>query len=244
MENISEASPVANKPSSVSSDLENGIHSALALGLVSCGAIGTLLFTAIYLIAGATRPGYDAMAQPVSALSLGPGGWAQQANFILYGALLIVAAVGWYRILGARLAVIWFPLLQSVAGLCLIGAGFSSMDPWPGYPPGVTPGPTTTHGALHSLFAWILIVSLAIGCFALAPYFWRTRGWRGWAIYSGITGALILVFWGMFVQGAGGPVAGLSERLSAGSHGLWLCALTAALLLHHWRSRQQATLPS
>jgi hypothetical protein len=42
---------------------------------------------------------------------------------------------------------------------------------------------------------------------------------------------------GAFVQGATGtgaglvPLAGLAERLSAGSHALWMCLLTATLFL-------------
>ena len=51
--------------------------------LVACGSLGGLVFTAVYLVEGATRPGYDAGTQAISALSLGPGGWVQQVDFIL-----------------------------------------------------------------------------------------------------------------------------------------------------------------
>ena len=60
-----------------------------------CGVVGALLFTAVYLLEGPTRPGYDAWVQPISALSLGRGGWVQQANFALYGVLLVLSALGW-----------------------------------------------------------------------------------------------------------------------------------------------------
>ncbi|MGZ3639891.1 MAG: hypothetical protein ACXVCX_18825, partial [Ktedonobacterales bacterium] len=53
-------------------------------------------------------------------------------------------------------------------------------------------------------------------------------------------GVLILVFWGLFVRNATAPLAGLFERLSAGSHDLWLCLLTAALLVHHQRRSRYA----
>jgi hypothetical protein len=208
----------------------------LTLGLVSCGGIGALLFTAVYLIEGATRPGYDALRQPISALSLGPGGWVQQVNFVVYGVLLVVAAVGWYRFLSPARGAIWFPLLQGISGLCLIGAGVFSMDPFPGYPPGVALATSTAHGTLHSVFAWALILSLAQGCFTLAIFFVRSPPWRGWAVYSWVTGALILIFWGAFVQDATGPLAGLVERLSAGSHDLWMCLLIATLVVQYRRS--------
>jgi hypothetical protein len=46
----------------------------LALVLVTTGAAWSFLFLAVYLLEGATHPGYDAWTQPVSTLSLGPGG--------------------------------------------------------------------------------------------------------------------------------------------------------------------------
>src|SRR5258708_31878652 len=50
--------------------------------LLTCGTVGSLLFTITYLVEGATRPDYNAWQQAVSALSLGPGGWVQQINFV------------------------------------------------------------------------------------------------------------------------------------------------------------------
>lgn len=248
MEHTAKPPPIASRASPTPYRLGHGTLSPLTLGLVSCGGIGALLFTALYLLEGATRPGYDAWQQPISALSLGSGGWAQQVNFIVYGALLVLSAVGWYRFLTPVRGAIWFPLLQGVAGLCLIGAGVFSTDPFPGYPPGVTPGSATLHGTLHGIFAWVLILALAMGCFAFATLVRAAQGspqstqGRGWFIYSLVTGIVILIFWGAFLDGASGnitglaPLAGLTERLSALSHDLWLCVLTMGLVIQH-RSR-------
>lgn len=235
MENVSEPAPNASGSAVSPSGLGNGFLSPLTLGLMSCGGIGALLFTATYLIEGVTRPGYDAWRQPISALSLGPGGWAQQVNFVVFGVLLALSAIGWYRLLRPERIAILFPLLQGISGLCLIGAGVFSLDPLPGYPPGIALAPSTAHGVLHSILAWALIYSLAVGCFALGAYFAVSLHWRGWSLYTYLTGALILIFWGTFVQDATGPRAGLVERLSAGSHDLWICLLTATLLVHYWR---------
>ncbi|HEY1387444.1 MAG TPA: DUF998 domain-containing protein [Ktedonobacterales bacterium] len=243
MENTAKSPLIANRSSPAPYGLGNGTLSSLMLGLVSCGGIGALLFTAIYLIEGATRPGYDAWQQPISTLSLGPGGWAQQVNFVVYGALLVLSAVGWYRFLSPVRGAIWFPLLQGIGGLCLIGAGVFSTDPFPGYSPGARPGTPTLHGTLHGIFAWVLILTLAMSCFALAILVRSAHvsQWRGWYVYSLVTGILILIFWGAFLDGASGQIAGLvllaglAERLSAMSHDLWLCVLTAALVVQHWR---------
>jgi hypothetical protein len=73
------------------------------LVLLSCGGIGALPFTGIYRVEGITRPGYDAWQQPISALSLGSGGWVQRVNFVVFGVLLVLSAAGWYRFLSRRL---------------------------------------------------------------------------------------------------------------------------------------------
>ncbi len=98
MEHVLEPTPIASGParsSSSPSGVGNDVLSPLTLGLVSRGGIGALLFTAVYLLEGVTRPGYDAGQQPISALSLGPGGLVQQGNFAVYGVMLVLSAIGW-----------------------------------------------------------------------------------------------------------------------------------------------------
>lgn len=46
-------------------------------------AAGPILFTAVFLAQELVRCGdYDPIAEPVSALEAGPGGWIQQVNFV------------------------------------------------------------------------------------------------------------------------------------------------------------------
>jgi Protein of unknown function (DUF998) len=234
MEHISEPSSIADR-SDMPSSWEKGLRSPLTLGLVGCGAVGAFLFTITYLLEGITRAGYDAWQQPISALSLGPGGWVQQVNFVVYGVLLVLSAVGWYRLLTPGRASIWFPLYQSIAGLGLIVAGFFSMDPFPGYPPGVVLTAPTMHGTIHTVCAYVIIIAFANGCSVLAYHFARELRWRGWAVYSALTCVLIYVFWILFVTGSAGPAAGFVERLSAGSHALWSCLLVVTLVLRKRR---------
>ena len=226
MTHISQPIPTADGSVTSSSDLWKCLQSPLTLALVSCGGIGAILFTATYLIEGATQPGYDAWQQAIAALSLGPGGWVQQVNSVVYGVLLVLAAVGWYRVLLPRRDARWFPLLQGIGGLCLIGIGVVSV---------LTP--------LHTILAWALILSLALGCCAVAGQFGTVLHWRGWAVYSYITGALILIFWGAFQQGASGnvawlvPITGLTERFAAGSHALWMGVVVVMLFFQQRRQR-------
>jgi len=53
--------------------LDGGALSVQAWLLLAAGTAGGLVFTGAYLAEGATRAGYQTLAQPISALSLGPG---------------------------------------------------------------------------------------------------------------------------------------------------------------------------
>src|SRR5689334_19247768 len=90
---------------------------------LTVGVSGTLLFLVIYLIEGATRPGYNAWAQTISSLSFGPGGWIQRANFILCGVSALWLAVVWRQILKGGVCARWYPIVRGVEGLGLIGVG-------------------------------------------------------------------------------------------------------------------------
>lgn len=200
--------------------------------LVSASLVGSLLFTTVYLLEGVTRPGYVAYQQAISALSLGPGGWMQRANFIVFGLLILCSAVGWRRLLRPGVARVWFPIAQTATGIGLIVDGIVSQNPAPGYPVGATLGAPTVGGAIHTLFAVVSITSLALGCFVLARRFAREPRWRGWALYSVITGLLTIVFIALFgMSGAHGGIAGIYERLSAGVHSLWSLLVIARLFI-------------
>jgi hypothetical protein len=117
MEHISQPNSLASQSDTSSVDMGKGHQSPLTFGLLLCGGVGAVLFTAIYLLEGISLPGYDAWQQPTSALSLGPGGWMQQANFIVFGVLLVLSAVGWYRFLTPGRGAIWFSLSRASLAL-------------------------------------------------------------------------------------------------------------------------------
>src|SRR2546428_14086943 len=62
--------------------------------LLYAGVVGPLLFIAVFLIEGATRPGYNPWRMYVSQLGTGPGGWVQVVNFLVCGALGLAFAIG------------------------------------------------------------------------------------------------------------------------------------------------------
>jgi hypothetical protein len=125
-----------------------------------------LLFLVIYLIEGATRPGYNAWQQTISSLSFGPDGWIQRANFILCGVSVIGLALVWRRILRGGVGARWYPIIHGIEGLGLIGVGILIQDP------------------LHTASLIVIVSAMSIGLFVIARRFWSTPHWRGWATFS------------------------------------------------------------
>src|SRR5260221_477703 len=171
---------------------------ALLLWL-SCGTIGSVLFTITYLIEGVTHPDYSAWQQAISALSLGPGGWVQQINFVVFGVIVVFTAFAWRKFLKGGVGATWYPIVRGLEGLGLIMDGFFSQDPAPGYPKGAVLTAPTLHAVIHQVFAFASITAIAVGLFILAWRFAREPRWRGWATYSVITGFLTIVLIATFV---------------------------------------------
>jgi hypothetical protein len=84
---------------------------------LSYGTAGTLLFPIIYLIEGATRPGYDPLRQTISTLSLGPSGWIQQLNFAVCGISVLWLAYVWRKVLTGGVCATWYPIIRGIEGL-------------------------------------------------------------------------------------------------------------------------------
>ena len=198
--------------------------------LLAAGTAGGLAFTGVYLAEGATRAGYRALAQPISALSLGPGGWVQQVNFIVFGVLVCLGAAGWRAALAPGRGAVAFPVLRAVAGVGLVMDGLFSQDPSGGYPPSTRAGVATLHGQLHTLFAVITITALAAGCFVLAGRFAAEPAWRGWALVAAAAGVATIVFIAAFgAAGGHGGLAGVWERAAGGATSVLSLAVLARL---------------
>jgi len=212
--------------------LDGGALSARAWLALAAGTAGGLVFTGVYLAEGATRAGYRALAQPISALSLGPGGWVQQLNFIVFGVLVCLSAAGWRAALAPGRGALAFPVLRAVAGVGLVMDGLFAQDPSGGYPPGVRAGAATVHGQVHTLFAVITITALAGGCFVLAARFAAEPLWRHRAAFAAAAGVATIVFIAAFgAAGGHGGLAGLWERAAGAATSVLIVAVLARLAI-------------
>ena len=212
--------------------LDGGALPVRAWLLLAAGTAGGLVFTGVYLAEGATRAGYRTLAQPISALSLGPGGWVQQLNFILFGVLVLLSAAGWRAALAPGRGALAFPVLRVIAGVGLVMDGLFAQDPSGGYPPGTRAGVPTAHGQVHTLFAMITIIALAGGCFALTARFAAEPLWRRWAVFAAAAGVATIVFIAAFgAAGGHGGAAGLWERAAGADTSVLTVAVLARLAI-------------
>ncbi|HLX57777.1 MAG TPA: DUF998 domain-containing protein [Ktedonobacteraceae bacterium] len=207
--------------------------------LLACGAIGPLFFILVFLIEGATRPGYSAWHNFVSSLGTGPGGWVQIANFLICGALMLCFAVGLRQVLRSGKSSVWGPVLLGIFGLALITAGIFVTDGSLGYPPGTRgSGPQTLHGMIHGVAGLITFSSLTIASFVMARRFAGDPGWKGWALYSIVTGILIAAFFiasttvsALDANGVlPGSPTGFLQRIAIIAGWVWIALLAIRLL--------------
>ncbi len=161
------------------------------------GMIGPAMFALIIVVL--TLVQYDFMVElgwhPIrssevpwpSGLALGPLGWLQVANFVLFGFMLIAFAVGLHRAVarGGRGSSVG-PALLILAGVAMVLAGFKT-------DPDISGGPQMWHGLIHGLAYLLFIFSLLPSFFFLWWRFRRDPLWRGYSLYTLITGMLYVI---------------------------------------------------
>ena len=196
------------------------------------GVVAPILFTAVWLIAGATRPGYDSVRMPVSLLSLGPGGWLMVVTFLGTGLLLVAFSIALAARLGEGVGSRGGPAGIATAGVGLVVAGLFSTQPLFGYPPGTPAGfarEVTPASVLHVVGAFLFFFGLIAAALALARRF-RRRGAGGWAAGSVAVAAIVFLAFGASGGGPSGELlvpaaAGLLQRVAIVVGLSWVAAI-------------------
>lgn len=182
--------------------------------LLSCSILGSIIFTATYLIEGALHPGYDLMRQTISELELVSNGWTQQVNFIVFALFLSCFAVEIRKELSGGFGATAFPILVGLEALGLVISGIFVSDP------------------LHAIGDYITFLSAVLGLFVMARRFAQEPHWGwGWAVYSIGSAFLMMGFLAAFGTplGHGGPT-GLFERLAGPVRTIWTILFVGRLL--------------
>lgn len=202
---------------------------------------GGVLAGPIYILVGLaqilTREGFDITRHPLSFMSLGDLGWIQIANFIVTGLLVIASAIGLRRLAEVETRLRRGALLIGIYGLGVLGGGIFVTDPALGFPPGTPntyPETMSWHGLLHFIFGQIRFLALIVASFVYARYF-ASKGLRGWAMFSALTGAIFLfaIIAGVITSTGDSAALGLLTLYAAVTLAwVWLSALS-----YHMRSR-------
>ena len=199
--------------------------------LLWAGVVGPLLFVVVLLIEGATRPGYNAWQTFGSLLSLGDQGWMQITNFIVCGVLALGFAIGLRQVLHSGKGAVWGPILLGLWGLLLITAGIFVTDPGQGYPVGIAPlANPTGHGIIHALSGLAIFIVVPIAAFVMIGRFAGDPTWRGWALYSLLTGCIMIVSFFLSQLPGSSRLAGLLQRVGIIAGWVWVSLFAIALL--------------
>ena len=199
------------------------------------GAIGPVSFFAVLLVEGAVRPGYRPMHDTISELSLGPRGWIQSANFLIFGILFIVFARGVKASLDRSLAARTGAALLFVIGLGVLGCGLFRAEPWP-------PSSMGASGLIHLVCAMVLIFALLpVATGVLARAFVSDARWGSLGLVTGLTSiiTLVLLAGGLALMSPpgqpariGDEYAGLIQRVDVGVFLLWQIAVARRIAAH------------
>ena len=185
--------------------------------LLGSGIAAGVLVPVVLWIDGATRSGYSLWHHGASQLGTGDRAWLQTANFVLGGLLLAAFALGARRALYPGRGAAWGPVLLGTAAAGLVVAGLVPTDPALGYPPG-QPAGVTASGAVHQVAGLALFAGLSAAALVLARRLGENS--RAWAVYSRLSGTLVIAF---------AFAAGIAYRLD--TQGIWQPA-PAGLLEH------------
>jgi hypothetical protein len=190
---------------------ECNAHDRVTRSLLGYGIIAGPMYVLISLAQAVTRDGFDLTRHEWSLLANGSFGWIQCANFVLAGAMTIVAAVGLRRSLGSGPGSMWGPRLVGGYGVSLIAAGVFRADPALGFPVGTPEGPgeISWHGFAHFGAAVLGFACLGAACFVLARRF-AAEDRRRWARASRLVGVVFLTGFATVASSGGSEAANLA----------------------------------
>jgi Protein of unknown function (DUF998) len=153
-------------------------HRRRAFDTSRVGAWSALFGSAVYLcvftVDGWLRPGYDAASMFISELSLGPWGWVQIVNFMIFGLALLVFATSVALEFGdTRSARVGVTLLV-IMGIGMLASGPFVIDPMIGAgrvvidPVAVAPHHMSFHSKFHYALGTLFFLLAPATCFCFA----------------------------------------------------------------------------
>jgi hypothetical membrane protein len=153
--------------------------------LAAAGITGPIIFAVVALVHSLLRPDHILMEHPVSALAAGPSGWVQNANFLLFGSLMIAYAVGLHLgVRQSRWGVVGFAFLV-LSGIGLMWGGL--------FPATDATGAFQEDRLLHIPGFIMTFLGGGIGLIVMSRRMAVDPRWKSLAPYSLATGTAMLV---------------------------------------------------
>jgi hypothetical membrane protein len=160
--------------------------------LAAAGIAGPLIFAVVALVQSLLRPDHSLVAHPISALAAGPSGWVQDVNFLVFGSLMIVYAIGLHLGVRPSWAGVVGPAFVVLSGVGLVWVGlFPAID---------ATGAFDENRVLHILGFIMTFLGAAIGLILMARRMARDPRWRSLGTYTLVAGIAMLV---LFLVGGG-----------------------------------------
>ena len=185
---------------------------SITAALAAAGIVGPILFTVAFVVQGLFRlDEYSPVAEVISALEAGPGGWVQQVNFVVFGLLTISFAVGLH--LGVR-PTRWGVIGPSLLVLSGMALAWAAVFPLREDAAGLTYDP-----GLHIVGGLTYFLSSAFGLIVLSRRLAADPKWRSLASYvlvAGITAVALFLVNGLLVIPDAAPLhpwAGVMQRV-------------------------------
>jgi hypothetical protein len=225
-------------------------HRRRAFDTSRVGAWSALFGSAVYLcvftIDGWLRPDYDAASMFISELSLGPWGWVQIVNFMIFGLALLVFAMSVALEFGdTRSARVGVTLLV-IMGISMLASGPFVIDPVAGAGPvidpvAVAPHQMSFHSKFHYALGTLFFLLAPATCFCFAGYKRSSkdptlRVFRLWSFGLGIVTVMGMVLFKLaLLPPASNPLLpwrGLIQRATVIPFLVWLFIFGLIMLKH------------
>lgn len=192
------------------------------------GLVGPPVFWTVLTVLGHIQPTYNARRSGISLLVLGPYGWTQSVNFVVFGLSIMVFQRGLEDALSPG------EVRGPIAGFLALGSGLAlvAMAIFPTDPPGTW----TARGIVHLGIVAVLAVLLPTVCFVTAGKLKRHPSWSRYARATTLTGALTGILSLMLLLAWGGawqplrPWIGLYERAVFVVPSIWMGVMGVRLM--------------
>jgi hypothetical membrane protein len=194
--------------------------------LLACGIAGPVAFWGLGLLAMASWPGYDVVADSISGLVHAPEGWLQVDAFVLLAVFTAAFAVGMGRVAGAT-RVDRARVRSAILVLAVVELGFSI------FPTDVGDA-ASLHGTAHMLVLGTFAIAFPIVGFRIASVLRRDPPWwrAGILTYAvSVVMAISIVGVALVVAGPLDAWTGLLERIWVAVPSIWLVGLAVHGLL-------------